>query len=96
MRIARTKGECFELYEQGIVHRVADAASVIRWSDIESVRPRGMVQQGAPHMFGIDFQCVLRLTGGRRVKFNTYTDDAVTLAAKIDAAVNRETPPQPS
>jgi hypothetical protein len=90
-KAVRTKGECFELYEQGIVHRVADTVSVIRWSDIASVRLQGVEKTGGPHLLGIDFQCVLRLTDRRRLKFNTYTIDAPTLAAKIDAAVNRGT-----
>jgi len=66
---------------------------VIRWSDIVSVRPQGTERTGGPHIFGIDFQCVLRLTGGRRLKFTTFTDDAVMLATQIDAAVNQGTPP---
>ncbi|MCI2422747.1 hypothetical protein MOQ72_35510 [Saccharopolyspora sp. K220] len=96
VKAARTRGECFELYERGLVHRVADAVSTIRWSDVESVRLKGAELQGGPHMLGIDFQCALRLTNGRRLKFNTYTADATKLAAKIDAAVNRGFLPKPS
>jgi hypothetical protein len=94
-KAVRTKDETFEVYEQGIVHRVGDAVAVISWSDISSVRLHGSEQTGGPHYLGIDFYCVLRLTNGRRLKFNTYTSDAPTLAAKIDAAVNRGTRPEP-
>jgi len=90
----RTKGESYELYELGIRHRVAGSVSVIGWSDIASVRPQGVERTGGPHHLGIDFQCVLRLTDGRKLKFNTYTADASELAAKIDAAVNGGTRPR--
>ncbi|WP_143532603.1 hypothetical protein [Saccharothrix sp. ALI-22-I] len=92
-KAVRTKGAFFEVYEHGIVHHVGGAVSVIRWSDIVSVRPYGVEKTGGPHVLGIDFYCVLRLNDRRRLKFNTYTADAPKLAATIDAAVNRGTPP---
>ena len=95
VRAARTRGERFEVYEQGLVHRRADAVSVIRWSDITSVQLQGAELTGGPHMLGIDFRCVLRLADGRRVVFNSYTLQAPMLAEQIDAAVNHGTPPQP-
>lgn len=93
VRAARTRGERFEVYEQGLVHRRADAVSVIRWSDITSVQLQGAEQTGGPHMLGIDFRCVLRLADGRRFVFNSYTSEAPVLAKQIDAAVNHGTPP---
>ncbi|MQA08609.1 MAG: hypothetical protein GEU98_08660 [Pseudonocardiaceae bacterium] len=95
VKTIRSKGECFEVYEQGIVHRVAGTASMIRWSDIVSVRLQGVERTGGPHTLGIDFQCVLRLTDHRRLKFNTFTTEAPVLAAGVDAAVNQGTPPKP-
>lgn len=95
VRAVRTKGESLEVYEQGIVYRVADTVSVIRWSDIASVCLQGAERTGGPHLLGIDFQCVMRLTDHRQLKFNTYTTDAPTLAAQIDAAVNRKILPKP-
>lgn len=94
-KAARTKGERFEVYEHGMVHHVADDASLIRWSDIVSVRAYGVEKSGGPHHLGIDFYCVLRLTDGRRLKFTTYTADVPVLAATIDAAVTQGTPPTP-
>jgi hypothetical protein len=95
VRAAQTRGERFEVYEQGLVHRRADAVSVIRWSDLTSVHPQGAELTGGPHMLGIDFRCVLRLADGRRLVFNSYTTEATMLAEQIDAAVNHGTPPQP-
>jgi hypothetical protein len=91
----RKRGERFDVYERGIVHRVAGAESVIPWPDITAVRPIGREKDGIPHAMGTDFRCELRLTDGRPVRFNTYTEGAVLLAETIAAAVNEGTSPKP-
>jgi hypothetical protein len=85
----RTKDEVFELYERGLVRRVAGRVSIVAWPDVASLRLHGTVRTGLAHELGTDFSCALRLTDGQRIRFDTFTSHAPKLAAAIDAAVNQ-------
>jgi hypothetical protein len=89
VKARRTRDETFELYERGLVHRVADRVSIVAWPHVASVRLHGAVRSGLAHWLGTDFSCVLRLTNRQRIRFDTLTTNAPELAAAIDAAVNQ-------
>ena len=87
-RVSRSKGERFDLYENGIVYRLGDTVSAIRWVDIASAEQQGLKTVSAiPRLPGVEFRCIVRLRDGRRLGFGTYTSDAFALADRIEAAV---------
>ncbi|APU16430.1 hypothetical protein [Actinoalloteichus fjordicus] len=89
LKYLRTKDEYFEVHRQGMIHHVSGATSVIRWSDVASVRPKGAVSdRGGARHFGADFSCLVVLTDGRRIRFNTFIEDAPQLAEAIVTAVD--------
>lgn len=84
----RSKGERFDLYEKGLVHRYGDSVAVIPWPDIVSVEQRGMkVVSAVPRLPGVEYRCVLKLRDGRQFGFGTYTADAFHLADRIEATL---------
>jgi hypothetical protein len=90
LKATRRKGERFDVHEHGLVHHLGGTDTVIRWSDIASVHPRGQeLSGGGPHALGIDFYCKLRLKDGHRIKFNTYTDRAPALASHTESQLRR-------
>ena len=87
-RASRSKDERFDLYENGIVHRLGATVSAIPWADIASAEQQGIKKVSAiPRLPGVEYRCVLRLRDGRRLGFGTYTTDAFALADRIEAAV---------
>ncbi|MFD4676114.1 hypothetical protein ACFWNN_40760 [Lentzea sp. NPDC058450] len=75
-------GEHFVLHEHGLVHAWADRTTVVPWTDVADVTDigRGTLLAKA---FGGDVGCQIKLTDGRRVTINSYTDGAPLLIHRV-------------
>ncbi|MFI5592285.1 hypothetical protein ACIA5G_45055 [Amycolatopsis sp. NPDC051758] len=86
------RGETFTLYEAGFVHTKAKTSTEVPWTAIETVVDHTK-QNVLAKAFGGDVGCLVRLTGGRKVVVNGFTDGADLLTLRIFEATAPRTSP---
>ncbi|MCT2545852.1 hypothetical protein [Streptomyces atratus] len=84
----RTREQSFDVHERGLTHRVAGTATLIPWQDIASVGARGEDGRPLAEARGMGFTCNIVLTDGRRIRIDTFTEDARQLAVITHCAVH--------
>ncbi|MEU3216780.1 hypothetical protein [Streptomyces sp. NPDC006971] len=84
----RTREQCFDIHERGLTHRVAGTASVIPWEDIAQVGAHGDDSRPLAEARGMGFTCDITLHSGRRIRVDTFTEDARELALVVHRAVH--------
>ncbi|MFK0250555.1 hypothetical protein ACIQUM_38165 [Amycolatopsis azurea] len=82
------RGEAFTLYEQGFVHTWRKSTTIVPWTAIEVAidHTRKNVLAKA---FGGDVGCLVKLTDGRKILINGFTEGAAVLTHDIFEAVGR-------
>lgn len=86
------RGETFILYEAGFVHSKAKTSVEVPWTAIEAVVDNTKQNILAKAFCG-DVGCVVKLTGGRKLGVNGFTDGAALLTQRIFEAAAPRTPP---
>lgn len=84
----RTREQSFDVHERGLTHRVAGTTTLIPWQDIASVGARGEDGRPLAEARGMGFTCDFTLTDGRRIRVDTFTEDAGQLAVTAHRAVH--------
>ncbi|MFG3405338.1 hypothetical protein [Streptomyces sp. NPDC048142] len=85
----RTREQCFDVHERGLTHRVAGTATLIPWTDIVRVGAAS-ADDGRPmaEARGMGFGFAIELRSARKIRVDTFTEDARELAATIHRAVS--------
>lgn len=87
MQAFRTREQCFDIHERGLSHRVAGTTHVIPWEDIAQVGAHGDDDRPLAEARGMGFTCDITLRSGRKIRVDTFTEDARELALVIHRAV---------
>lgn len=78
------RGERFELYPDGLLHRYRGRAEFIEWSRVTAVLVDGAPRpSGLRHALGLDIRCRVRRQGGPAIRFDGLTEAAGPLAQHI-------------
>ncbi|MFJ8253034.1 hypothetical protein [Streptomyces sp. NPDC094466] len=85
----RTREQCFDVHERGLTHRVAGNATLIPWTDIERIGSAS-AEDGRPlaEARGTGFGFAIELRDARKIRVDTFTEDARELAETIHRAVD--------
>lgn len=85
----RTREQSFDVHERGLTHRVAGNATLIPWTDIERVGSAS-AEDGRPlaEARGMGFGFAIELRDARKIRVDTFTEDARELAETIHRAVS--------
>ncbi|WP_414940012.1 hypothetical protein [Amycolatopsis sp. cmx-11-51] len=82
------RGETFTLYERGFVHTWSRSTTVVPWNEVEAVIDHTKNNILARALGG-DVGCLVRLTDGKKILINGFTEGAAVLAHDISEAVGR-------
>lgn len=82
------RGEIFTLYEQGFVHTWRRSTTVVPWTKV-AVAVDHAKKNALAKAFGGDVGCLVKLTDGRKILINGFTEGAALLAHNIFEAVGR-------
>ncbi|WP_409491220.1 hypothetical protein [Amycolatopsis sp. cmx-11-12] len=82
------RGETFTLYEQGFVHTWSRSTTVVPWNAVEAVIDHTKKNILAKALGG-DVGCLVKLTDGKKILINGFTEGAALLAHDISEAVGR-------
>jgi hypothetical protein len=80
------RGETYTLYEAGFVHTKAETSTEVPWTAIETVVDNTK-QNLLAKAFGGDVGCVVKVTGGRKLVINGFTDGADLLTLRVVEAI---------
>jgi hypothetical protein len=86
------RGEFFTLHEAGFVHAKATTSTEVPWTAIESVTDNTK-QNMLAKAFGGDVGCLVKLTDGRKLIINGFTDGAALLTHRVFEATTPRTSP---
>ncbi|NDZ56403.1 hypothetical protein G3I43_16515 [Streptomyces anulatus] len=91
----RTREQCFDVHERGLTHRIAGNATLIPWTDIERIGS-ATADDGRPlaEARGMGFRFAVELRDARKIRVDTFTEDARELAETIHRAVSMGQFPQ--
>ncbi|MFB7230431.1 hypothetical protein ACFCY9_22130 [Streptomyces fimicarius] len=89
MQALRTREQSFDVHERGLTHRVAGTATLIPWTDIEGIGSAS-AEDGRPlaEARGMGFRFAIELRSARKIRVDTFTEDARELAETIHRAVS--------
>ncbi|MFC3448650.1 hypothetical protein [Amycolatopsis speibonae] len=82
------RGETFTLYEQGFVHTWRKSTTIVPWTAVDVVIDHTKKNVFAKALGG-DVGCLVKLTDGRKILINGFTEGAAVLAHDIFEAVGR-------
>ncbi|ARF71610.1 hypothetical protein ACPEIF_17360 [Streptomyces sp. NPDC012600] len=84
----RTRQQCFDVHERGLTHRVAGTATLIPWTDIAGI-DAAPADDGSllAEARGVGFGFTIELRNARKIRVDTFTEDARELAGTIHRAV---------
>ncbi|MEU2575699.1 hypothetical protein ACIP3B_14400 [Streptomyces anulatus] len=91
----RTREQCSDVHERGLTHRVPGNATLIPWTDIERIGSAS-AEDGRPpaEARGRGFGFAIELRDARKIRVDTFTEDARELAATLHRAVSTGQFPQ--
>ncbi|MFC9255594.1 hypothetical protein ACIBCH_34310 [Amycolatopsis thailandensis] len=84
------RGETFTLYERGFVHTWRKSTTIVPWIAVEAAVDHSKKNVLAKALGG-DVGCLVKLTDGRKILINGFTEGAAVLAHDIFEAVGRRT-----
>ncbi|MFJ9144651.1 hypothetical protein [Streptomyces griseus] len=89
MQALRTREQSFDVHERGLTHRLAGTATLIPWTDIEGIGSAS-AEDGRPlaEAWGMGFRFAIELRNERKIRVDTFTEDARELAETIHRAVS--------